>query len=254
MKQLLKNLGEVKAWVVAAERTHLMLDYDGTLTPIVTDPSKARLSKDVRRTLRRISQIPSCTVSIVSGRSLQQVRALVRVKSAYYVGNHGLEISGPTLRFVDTSAQKCRRSLDEISRRLHHLESMGVNIEDKQLTLTVHYRKASPRVVPTIKRCVQSVTLSYPKLTVSCSKKALEIRPRTDWNKGTAAKWLIKRLGKGLPIYVGDDHTDEDAFSELREGITILVSHNWKPSFAKYCLDDPQDVKDFLRKLILWMN
>jgi trehalose 6-phosphate phosphatase len=254
MKQLLKHLGEVRACVVAAKRTHLMLDYDGTLTPIVADPSKALLNNDMRRTLRRISEKPSCTLSIVSGRSLPQVRALVGIKSAYYMGNHGLEISGPNLNYVDTAAQKCRKSLDGISRRLHHLESMGAMIEDKQLTLTVHYRKASPRVVPTIKDAVRLAARSYPNLNVSCGKKAIEIRPLTDWNKGIAAKWLIRRLGKGLPIYVGDDRTDEDAFSEFRHGITILVSQRWKSSSAKYRMDDPRDVEDFLRKLALWLK
>jgi trehalose 6-phosphate phosphatase len=254
MKNLLKNLAEVKACVVAAKRMHVMLDYDGTLTPIVTDPSMALMNNDMKRTLRRISQKPSCTLSIVSGRSLSQVRALVGIKSVYYIGNHGLEINGPNLNYVDPAAQKCRKSFDEISSRLHHLESLGARIEDKQLTLTVHYRQASPRVVPIIKETVRSATRSSPNVKVSWGKKALEIRPRTDWNKGIAARWLIRRLGKGLPIYVGDDRTDEDAFSELSDGITILVSQRWKSSFAKYRLDDPQDVEDFLRRLALWLK
>jgi trehalose 6-phosphate phosphatase len=254
MKQLLKHLAEVNACVVAAKRTYLMLDYDGTLTPIVTDPSRALLNNEMRRTLRGISKKPSCTLSIVSGRSLQQVRVLVGIRTAYYMGNHGLEISGPNLSYVDATAQKCRKNFREISRRLRHFESIGAWIEDKHLTLTVHYRNASPRVVPAIKDAVQSAVHSYPNLNASCGKKTLEIRPRTNWNKGTAANWLIKRLGKGLPIYVGDDRTDEDAFSELRDGITILVSRRWKSSLAKYRLDDPRDVDGFLRRLALWLK
>jgi trehalose-phosphatase len=254
MKYLFDNLDEVKARVRESRRTYLLLDCDGTLTPIITEPQKVILSRRMSEVLRSLAGMPSCVLAIVSGRSLANVRRLVGIPRIYYMGNHGLEISGPRLNYTNRTAQNSRQSMEEISHTLQYLESIGASIEDKQLTLTVHFRQASPRVVPEIKSAVRRVLRAHPQLEVTSGKKVLEIRPRTEWNKGLAARWLINELGNGLSIYAGDDRTDEDAFSRLVGGITILVSQRWKATHAKYRLNDHRDVGRFLRCLSRWMS
>jgi trehalose-phosphatase len=254
MRYLFENLDKLKGRIRESKRTYLLLDCDGTLAPIVREPQEAVISKRMSQTLRSLAKMPSCMLTIVSGRSLEDVRSLVGISGIHYMGNHGLEISGPHLNHTDTTAQNCRRSIREIAHTLRRLESVGAIVEDKQLTLTVHYRRASLRAIPAIKSSVAAVTRAHPQLEVTSGKKVLEIRPRTEWNKGHAVQWMIKQLGSGLPIYVGDDMTDEDAFSRLRGGITILVSRQRKASKAKYYLKDITDVYKFLRLLTRWIQ
>ncbi len=254
MKYLFSNINAVRTQVEESKRTYLLLDCDGTLVRIMSDPREVVLDKRVSKVLRLLSGMQSCTLAVVSGRSLADVRRLVGISGIYYMGNHGLEINGPRLNYVNRTAQSSRQSMKEISSALRRLESVGAFIEDKQLTLTVHYRQASHGDVPYIKSAVQSAVQGHVSLEVNSGKKVLEIRPRTEWNKGLAAQWLINRLGSGLPIYAGDDQTDEDAFSVLREGITILVSRRWKSTRAKYRLRDYREVGRFLEYLSSWLS
>jgi trehalose 6-phosphate phosphatase len=254
MRYLFGHLDEVKARISESKRTYLLLDCDGTLAPIVREPQQAVVGKRMSRALWSLAKMPSCVLAIVSGRSLEDVRRLVGIDGIYYVGNHGLEISGPHIIHTDRTAQNFRRSIGDIAQTLRRLESVGVTVEDKQLTLTVHYRRAALRSVPVIKSAVESVMRVYPHFEVTAGKKVLEIRPRTEWNKGLAVQWLINQLGSGLPIYVGDDLTDEDAFSRVRGGVTILVSGRWKATNAKYYLKDATDVYKFLRLLATWIQ
>ena len=251
---LLSDFNEVRSSIKAAKRVYVFLDYDGTLTPIVSKPESATLSKRVRTILRFVSTLPSCRLAIVSGRSIVDLRRLVDIRTIYYLGNHGLEISGPDLKYEDSIAQRSRQNLKDISRKLLYLKTVGVSIENKRLTLAVHYRQVSPRLVPMIKVALRRIFHSYQQFKITSGKKVMEVRPNTKWNKGLAAQWLIKKLGPGLPVYIGDDKTDEDAFSRLRGGITILVSPRWQSSSARFRLNDYRDVGRFLRCVALWMS
>lgn len=254
MNYLLKNPSLLKVRLRQAHRTYLMLDYDGTLTPIVPDPRHALLGRETRKVLQSLSELqPNSNLTIVSGRSLSDVQQLTGIENCYYIGNHGLEIAGPNLNFVNVEASKCLGSMEKIHEHLRDLERLGAVVEDKRLTLTVHYRRVSPRVVPLIKNTVQKAVRPHP-VKITYGKKVLEIRPRTRWNKGLAATWLIGHLGGGLPVYIGDDQTDEDAFKSLRNGITVLVARRWRRSYAHYRLNDCQEVLGFLRIMNLWLR
>jgi len=105
-----------------------------------------------------------------------------------------------------------------------------------------------------IKAALRRILRSYPQLKITTGKKVMEVRPNTEWNKGLAVQWLINKLGPGLPVYIGDDKTDEDAFSSLRGRITILVSPRWQSSSARFRLNDYRDVGRFLRCVALWLS
>lgn len=236
----------------------LLLDYDGTLTPIVESPDKAVLSKHARDLLERLSKCPACKVAIISGRALTDVKKLVAVKNLVYIGNHGLEIEGPGIKFESLVSLNIKSVIERIERELYEQLKFipGVLVEDKGLTLSIHYRKAeSEKEESLIKKITQRAVKPYiakKEIRVGQGKKVIEIRPPIEWDKGKAALWLLGReqfaLGKNkvFPVCLGDDLTDEDAFMALKtKGLAVLVGKP-KPSYAQYYLNDSEDVLKFL--------
>ncbi|MEW6592881.1 MAG: trehalose-phosphatase, partial [Candidatus Hadarchaeota archaeon] len=177
----------------------------------------------------------------------------------YYVGNHGLEISGPKTRLVMSQAERMRPTIHRICRelkiRLRGIE--GAIIEDKGVTASVHYRLVSQRKIEVLKGAFRGVVKHYVRLgmvKVTTGKKVFEIRPNVEWDKGRAVLWIINVVDpkkKLIPLYFGDDQTDEDAFSALKDkGITVLLSKKRKKSHAKFFLRDVGEVKVFLERLV----
>lgn len=107
---------------------------------------------------------------------------------------------------------------------------------------------------------VKLVLKEYPKLRLSHGRKVLETRPTIKWDKGKALEFLLESLGFAdckdvVPVYIGDDRTDEDAFKVLRDrgqGFGILVSKYPKETNASYSLQEPTEVMDFLHRLVEW--
>lgn len=233
----------------------VFLDYDGTLTPIVDRPELAVLSDEMRKALKRLAQV--CTTAIISGRALADVRQLVGVVDVFYAGNHGLEIAGPHqtqikyeqgLDYVDVVDAAYR----SIQSKVGHID--GILIEHKRFSLSVHYRLVADSEVPGIEAAVDDVITHEPKLRKHHGKKVFEIRPRIGWDKGKAVLWLLDALALDadtvIPVYIGDDVTDEDAFHALKErgiGIRVMDEHTF--SQAHYRLCDTKEVKKFLDAL-----
>lgn len=234
----------------------LLLDYDGTLTPIVARPELAVLSDEMREVLKQASKC--YRVGVISGRSLENVKDLVKISEVYYAGNHGFEISGPALELVKREAERAKPVISticqEMTTRLKHIS--GAIVENKGLTASVHYRLVVDADLQELNRIFDEVIkphLESGTIRVTRGKKVFEIRPNIDWDKGKAVLWMIDSLkAKGPPIYVGDDRTDEDAFLALKKknGITILVTEEAKESNAKYFVKNVDEVKKFLEKLI----
>lgn len=123
----------------------------------------------------------------------------------------------------------------------------GAIVEDKGLSASVHYRQATKADVPAIQAAVHAAIARYGALfRVNPGRKVFDIVPRTDWNKGAAVCWINSHLSEtpALSIYLGDDATDEDAFSVLPDGVTIKVGA--APTCARYRLPDPTAVLAFL--------
>ncbi|MBA0689470.1 hypothetical protein Goari_007199 [Gossypium aridum] len=139
-------------------------------------------------------------------------------------------------------------------------EIKGAKVENNKFCVSVHYRNVDEKNWKTVAQCVHDVIRNYPRLRLSHGRKVLEVRPVIDWDKGKALTFLLESLGLSnhddvLPIYVGDDRTDEDAFKVLREGnlgYGILVSSAPKESNAFFSLRDPQEVMEFLKSLVNW--
>jgi trehalose-phosphatase len=233
-------------------RLALFLDYDGTLTPIVERPEDAVLAEETRAVLRRLAGRHA--VAVVSGRDLEDVRARVAVEGITYAGCHGFEIAGPRGNRVHAAAAAAAPQLaaaaDQVARDTHELP--GVQLERKRFTLAVHYRRAREADVPAVRDALARAQARHPALRVTSGKKVLELQPDVDWDKGRAVLWLIETLGleDALPVYIGDDVTDEDAFRALAgRGVGIAVQDAPRPTAARYSLPGPEAVRELLSGL-----
>lgn len=234
----------------------VFLDYDGTLTEIVQDPSEAVLSDETRSVLRGLALL--CPVAILSGRDIEDVRRFVNLNEIVYAGCHGFEIMAADGKRHDNP--EWIKFLPSIDRAEEEFRSAmagipGVLVERKRFAISVHYRRVRPSLVPKVKTQFDAVVTSFPQLRKTEGKKIFEVLPNVDWNKGKALLFLMKFLGldlKGMrPIFIGDDLTDEDAFRAIREiGIGILVGRGNPDTLARFCLLDPTEVRMFLQNLI----
>lgn len=235
----------------------VLLDFDGTLAPIARDPGRVRPTEGLLRTLERLAA--RCPVAVISGRDARDVRDRVGVEGLWYAGSHGLDLVSPAgdrrLR-----GEEARPALDRAEDRLRDElgEIAGVEVERKELALAVHYRGASETVVDDLERAVGRALQGEPDLRRSEGKKVFELRPRTEWDKGRAVEHILGRIGDedAVPLYLGDDLTDEDAFRALRgRGIGILVRGEDRPerTAAGYTLSGPREVATFLASVAAFL-
>lgn len=230
----------------------LFLDYDGTLTPIVERPEAAVLGADMREALRRLAA--RHPVAIVSGRDLEDVRARVGLEDVHYAGCHGFEIAGPRGNRVHGAAAAAAPQLGAAADQVAHdtRDVRGVQLERKRFMLAVHYRRVREADVHLVRAAVARAQARHPALRVTSGKKVLELQPDVDWDKGRAVLWLIEtlELQQALPVYIGDDETDEDAFRALAQrGVGIAVQEAPRATAARYDLPDPDAVRELLSAL-----
>ncbi len=238
----------------------LLLDYDGTLTPIVRDPSVALLSRGMRDVLTRLSARKGVSLGILSGRALGQIRCLVRVPKIRYGGNHGFELwirgRKRILAKANCFLPLMRAMGRELARRLARVP--GVLVEDKEITLSVHYRRCSVADTARVLAVSRQLTHHWEakrQIRVTRGKKVYEIRPAIEWDKGKAVEFFLKQLphpaGSGLVAYIGDDTTDEDAFVAVRKrgGWPIRVGGSQKKTKARYYLNGITEVRRLLTLL-----
>ncbi|KAF8379262.1 hypothetical protein HHK36_028695 [Tetracentron sinense] len=277
------------------KRIALFLDYDGTLSPIVDDPDRAFMSNAMRSAVRNVAKC--FPTAIISGRSRDKVFEFVGLTELYYAGSHGMDIMGPVGHSVSDDTPNCIRSTDKQGKEVNLFQPAseflpmidevfrslventkgikGAKVENNKFCVSVHYRNVDEKSWTTIAKCVHNILKGYPRLRLTHGRKVsyrlslenddisvLEVRPVINWDKGKAVEFLLESLGLSncddvLPIYVGDDRTDEDAFKVLRKGnrgYGILVSSVPKESSAFYSLRDPSEVMEFLKSLVRQKN
>lgn len=262
---------------LSGRRLAIFLDYDGTLTPIVDDPDEALLPDATRETLRRLAR--RFPVAVVSGRDLADVRDRVGLEGLHYAGSHGFDIEGPDLRRQRGEAYlpALDAAREELAERLADIP--GARVERKRFAIAVHHRRTPAEREAEVAERVAEVAAAHPELRRSAGKKVHELRPDVEWDKGRALLWLLDALDLEdedvLPVYIGDDVTDEDAFRALREraggpeprerdreggpepgdrggGLALVVrgEDDRRSTLAGYALEDPEAVRRFLEMLL----
>ena len=240
-----RQLGEVPGLLVA-------LDFDGTLAPIMDDPDAPEITPANRRAVERLVDHPDTMVAVVSGRQLADLRPRVGIEGIRYVGNHGLEYTVDGEREVHPEAEARMDDLqaarEEIESRLADME--GVHVEDKAVTLTVHYRRARDVSAEAVTAIVEDVVDPIEGLKTGHGKMIVEVKPTVEWHKGA----IVERLTEEVPaswrtVYVGDDTTDEDAFRVLGEGdFGVLVGE--RSTAADYRVPAQCEVSRLLNWLV----
>ena len=257
----LPNALECRSALLARLQQHggqqidIFLDYDGTLTPIVEDPSAAVLDNNAgcRDVLRRLSAVRS--VAVVSGRSCDKLRAFLQLDGLHLAGSHGLDIRGPeALSMLHPQVEAARGTLEAAARALDaKLNALpGYQTEDNVFCISAHYRMVAAADRELVHAAVREVLAAHPGLTHKTGKMVHELRPAVEWDKGKAVKWLRGQLG-GAPIYIGDDVADEDALAYVESvgGVGIKVSAEANPTTsASFILRDPAEVRDFLAAFV----
>ena len=258
MAHLINVWPSVKARLSRQSRILLFFDYDGTLTPIVSRPEDALLSPDVRQLLAALSANPRCTVGIVSGREIADLQQKIGLPDLIYAGNHGMEIRGRGLEFTHPSAVSARVVLQQacsvLTESLQHIT--GVMVEDKGLTLTVHYRNTPEDHIHEVESVVADAVAQYVArdlLKLTRGKMVVEVRPDIPWDKGKAiGKIWEDHDDRPFPVYFGDDRTDEDGFIVVQEmgGIAVFVGEPRQGVSALHQLESPEEVPEVLRLIL----
>ena len=250
--------------IASAKSLLLFLDYDGTLVPITAHPSKVLLPASTKRLIEQLTHQRGVRVVLISGRALRDLKARVGVPDLYYVGNHGLELQGDRLWYVNPVAQTSRLLLKRVARTLKaSLQQVpGAWVEEKDLTLSLHWREVPPSFQRRFRQIVARCTSSYltpHTIHVTQGKQVIEIRPPVQWGKGDVVAWLRRRLvpssgraARALLVYLGDDETDEEAFRVVNRsrGLSVFVGSRLRATAARWRVCTPRDVRETLRRIL----
>ena len=257
MPHLLNVWPQVRRQLDQAARVLLLLDYDGTLTQIAPRPELATLPPETRQAVSRLHRRERYAVGLVSGRGLDDLMGMVDLPGLIYAGNHGLEIRGPGRDFIHPAAAQWRPELDKLLNALRENLAgyAGVLVEGKGLTLSVHYRLTPPELRPPLQAVFEETVAAAQaagQVRVTRGKEVLEVRPAVDWDKGKAIIRIAADFPPGtLPVFFGDDLTDEDGFAAVHQlnGISVLVGPARQPTCAMYRVDSPREVTQTLTLL-----
>jgi alpha,alpha-trehalase len=252
MSDALACIDEIVDWQIDGTPV-ILLDFDGTLAPIVDRPEEARISESMRQVVERLAE--HHPVAVISGRELADVEKRVGLANIAYSGSHGFEIQKPAHSSV--TFDRADEFLDLVGRAESRLEAQigdeqGVQLERKRYGMAVHYRRADEESTAETKSAVDEVLSEFDGLTATRGKNVFDVRPDVEWDKGDAVEWLLENLyaPDARPIFLGDDTTDEDAFEALRdEGVGIKVGDDGAETAARYRLRNPSVVETFLERL-----
>lgn len=245
---------EVADAVGAVDRWLVVLDFDGTLAPIVERPEDAALAAGAREAVQALCD--RTEVAVLTGRPLDDVRPRLADLPVTVVGNHGTQArtgDGTVHDLLDTT--RMGDVLDEVEGTVARLvdPADGWEVERKPTSVAVHDRRVAgdlrDAVLPDVRKGMEGHVDREPGWKVLSGHHVTEFAP-TGADKGTALAWLLDASDRARALVVGDDVTDEDAFRALEgRGVGIAVQEAPQPTAARYALRDPAEVRAFLGAL-----
>lgn len=237
----------------------VLLDIDGTLCDIVSDPHGAVVPEATQRTLARLAATPSVRLALVTGRAVREARRMVHVPGVPIIGNHGLEwvdAAGDAHRIGgwDAVAPRMRRAHEALVAHVSRIP--GAVLEDKTYSLTVHYRNVDPTLTGALRNAVRIVAADEGLRTAD-GKCIVNVLPPIDVDKGHAALKLARETGASARdasiLFAGDDVTDENAFRalarEIPHAVTVRVAASDGPSAARFRIPSPSALASALEMI-----
>lgn len=244
IRPLKDSLHRILPQLAAAPRVLLLFDFDGTLAALQPHPGQARVPAPVLEWLCELAVNPRVVVGIVSGRALDDLRALLPFPGLILAGNHGNEIRGRGAHFLEPIADFAAPQLDTLTSQLYGAlpAGEGIWIESKFLTATVHLRGSSKLAAAHATALVHTLLRESQLFTARPGRDSIEIIPNNDWHKGSAVRWIREEFefSDAALLYAGDDASDEDVFRDFPCAFTIRVGNG--PTRARYRAESPIEI------------
>jgi trehalose-phosphatase len=233
---------DLRAAVVRIARTPNLLvacDYDGTLAPIVDDPTRATPMPEAATAIRELALLPQTTVAVISGRALRDLAALSRLPGEVrLVGSHGSEFDVGFVERITPEGVALRtrlgRAISDVAKGLP-----GIRLEQKPASVAIHLRGAEPDLAKRVTEAILTGPGTWSDVHVTTGRDVVELSVVAT-NKGTAVDELRTQMSASAVVFLGDDDTDENAFANLAGpdiGIRIGRGADTK---AGYAVDDPE--------------
>jgi trehalose 6-phosphate phosphatase len=239
-----------------AERLQLYLDYDGTLADFANSPDDVLPDDEVIQIMSELNANPALQISVVSGRRLSQIRKLIPVEGILLAGTYGVEMLTPEGNIVHRlEYEQVRPNLEVLKPQWEGCISSrkGFYLEDKGWSLAIHARFAeeieAEMVLEEARKTAQN-WIDAGQFHILGGNKFIEVAPEIA-NKGDTVAYLMQHYSSegAISVYVGDDDKDEEAFTVVNAhgGVTILVAHEPRATYASCRLDSPHSVRNWLR-------
>ena len=255
---------------IAGRRIALFLDLDGVFAPSEARPELIEVPRATSELLEALARV--CPVTVVSRLGLEDLRDKVQVRSLYYAADQGFQILGPVRSRLELEVGgEYRSQLEQAAAALRRALRMveGAVVEEKGLSLSVHYHLVPESRHATVLRAVADVTESFPALRVTEGRLVYELHPPSGWNRGKALVWIMEQLGlgrhcetsrdhagatspaEGFPIAIGDDLADEDMFAAIEGwGAGVIAGHHDWPTRATYRVTDHSETARLLEAIL----
>jgi trehalose 6-phosphate phosphatase len=245
MQHLLSPNGEAALAATMRLEPLLVFDFDGTLAPIVARPADARVSVAVARRLERLGRV--LPVAIVTGRRVDDVASRLGFKPRFIIGNHGAEDPTRPSAGAEAALEPLRERL-----RVHAeaLQAAGVDVEDKRLSVALHYRLAQDR--EKAQGLITSVLRGpHERTRIFGGKCVVNVAPADVPDKADAVASLVRRCTAASAVFVGDDVNDEVVFERAQpQWLTVRVGRDDPHSRARFFLDGHAEVGILLHRML----
>ncbi|EPX73806.1 trehalose-6-phosphate phosphatase Tpp1 [Schizosaccharomyces octosporus yFS286] len=263
------NYNYAKSLYKEAPRRLFMLDYDGTLTPIVRDPNAAIPSEKLLKSLRTLAADERNQVWIISGRDQKFLRQYMNdITGLGLSAEHGSFVRQPHRDEWTNLAELLDLSWKKDVKQIFQYftdRTQGSFIEEKRCGMTWHYRKADPEngsfQAIECETLLEEMVCSRFEVEIMRGKANIEVRP-SSINKGGIVKQILSSYSdESTPSFIfcaGDDRTDEDMFRSLNKkanlvnkdsSFAVTVGSPHKLTVADWCIPEAEDVVNFLAEL-----